>query len=104
MQTAQFATLSAALLDRGRPLAQTARTTPGATRASHGPALDRTFVAQLAAADDAEQEYVCEELSKMGVDPEGKEREGSYHAHFYLARPAGEAEANVEELVFPALR
>ncbi|MDN5697636.1 MAG: hypothetical protein L0G70_06615 [Rubrobacter sp.] len=54
-------------------------------------------------ADDAEQEYVCEELSKMGVDPEGKEREGSYHAHFHLARPSDEARSSVEELVASAL-
>ena len=54
-------------------------------------------------ADEAEQEYVCEELSKMGVDPEGKEREGSYHAHFYLSRPSEEAETSVAELVSPAL-
>lgn len=54
-------------------------------------------------ADDAEQEYVCEELSKMGVDPESKEREGSYHAHFYLARPSDEARSSVEELVASAL-
>lgn len=54
-------------------------------------------------ADEAEQEYVCEELSKMGVDPEGKEREGSYHAYFYLARPTNEARASVADLVEPAL-
>lgn len=55
-------------------------------------------------ADEAEQEYVCEELSRMGVDPGGKEREGSYHAYFYLSRPADEARASVEELVEAALR
>lgn len=55
-------------------------------------------------ADEAEQEYVCDELSKMGVSPEGKENEGSYHAYFYLSRPADEATgARVEELVAPAL-
>lgn len=55
-------------------------------------------------ADSDEREYVCEELSKMGVDPAGKESEGSYHAYFYLSRPADEATgARVEELVAPAL-
>lgn len=59
----------------------------------------RTFE-QRGFADAEEQEYVCEELSKMGVDPEGKEAEGSYHAYFYLSRPADEATgAHVEELV-----
>ena len=55
-------------------------------------------------ADEAEREYVCEELSKMGVEPAGREREGSYHAYFYLARPADEARASVAELLAPALR
>lgn len=63
----------------------------------------RTFE-QRRFADESEREYVCEELSKMGVDPEGKEREGSYHAHFYLARPADEARSSAAELVDPALR
>lgn len=55
-------------------------------------------------ADADEQEYVCEELSKMGVDPVGKESEGSYHAYFYLSRPADEATGDrVEDLVSSAL-
>lgn len=63
----------------------------------------RTFE-QRRFADSGEQEYVCEELSSMGVDPTGKESEGSYHAHFYLSRPASEAAgAPVEELVSSAL-
>jgi len=59
----------------------------------------RTFE-QRRFADSGEQEYVCRELSNMGVDPAGKESEGSYHAHFYLSRPADEAVGSrVEELV-----
>lgn len=56
-------------------------------------------------ADADEQDYVCDELSKMGVDTAGKEREGSYHAYLYLSRPADEAagEARVEDLVATAL-
>lgn len=55
-------------------------------------------------ADPDEREYVCDELSKMGVDPAGRESEGSYHAYFHLSRPADEATgARVEDLVAPAL-
>lgn len=54
-------------------------------------------------ADGEEQQYVCEELSKMGVSPEGKESEGSYHAYFYLARPMQETRRSLEELVGSAL-
>lgn len=51
-------------------------------------------------ADESEQEYVCGELSSMSIDPEDKENEGSYHAEFYLSRPAKHVgEASVEELV-----
>lgn len=59
---------------------------------------------QRSFADTDEREYVCDELSKMGVDPTGKESGGSYHAYFYLSRPADEATgARVEDLVAPAL-
>ncbi|MBA2616589.1 MAG: hypothetical protein H0U91_00280 [Rubrobacter sp.] len=55
-------------------------------------------------ADDAEQEYVCRELRNMGVDTEGKEDEGSYHAEFYLSRPAEKvSESSVGELLAPVL-
>ncbi|MGB3683851.1 MAG: hypothetical protein WA990_15350 [Rubrobacteraceae bacterium] len=51
-------------------------------------------------ADEAEREYVCGELGRMGIDTEGKEREGSYHAEFYLSRPADQtSKTGVEELV-----
>lgn len=55
--------------------------------------------------DDEEQECACDELSKMGIDPSGKEEAGSYHTYLYLSRPADEAAgARVEDLVAPALR
>ena len=51
-------------------------------------------------ADEEERDYVCRELGRMGLDTEGKESEGSYHAEFYLSRPARQiSEASVEELV-----
>lgn len=50
--------------------------------------------------DEAERDYVCGELTGMGIGIEGKESEGSYHAEFYLSRPAEHVkEASVEELV-----
>jgi hypothetical protein len=59
---------------------------------------------QRSFADDAEREYVCRELRDMGVDTEGKEDDGSYHAEFYLSRPAEQvSESSVEELIAPAL-
>ncbi len=59
----------------------------------------RTFE-QRRFADADEREYVCRELEGMGIDPEGKEREGSYHAEFYLSRPAEHvSEASVDKLV-----
>lgn len=55
-------------------------------------------------ADEAEQEYVCRELRNMGVDTEGKEDDGSYHAEFYLSRPAEQvSESSVGELLAPVL-
>ncbi|MGH3819557.1 MAG: class I SAM-dependent methyltransferase [Pseudonocardiaceae bacterium] len=38
-------------------------------------------------ADDAERDYVLDELERMGVDPVGKETEGWYHSNFYFSRP-----------------
>lgn len=47
-----------------------------------------------------EREFVLRELSKMGLDPAGKEDGGAYHTDFYLSRPAEEAEgSSVEELL-----
>lgn len=59
---------------------------------------------QRSFADDAEREYVCRELRDMGVDTRGKEDDGSYHAEFYLSRPAEQvAESSVGELLAPVL-
>lgn len=59
---------------------------------------------QRSFADEAEREYVCRELRGMGVDTSGKEDEGSYHAEFYLSRPAEQvAGTSVEELLAPTL-
>ena len=55
-------------------------------------------------ADDAEREYVCRELRSMGIDTEGREDDGSYHAEFYLSRPAEQvSESSVGELLAPVL-
>ncbi len=54
-------------------------------------------------ADDAEREYVLEQLAKMGVDTADKEDDGWYHADFYLSRPADETETPLEILLSPVL-
>ncbi len=65
--------------------------------------VDHTFE-QRRFADDTAREYVCRELQSMGVDTEGKEEEGSYHAEFYLSRPAEQvSESSVGELLAPVL-
>jgi hypothetical protein len=58
----------------------------------------RTFT-QRRFTDAAEQEYVLEELTKMGVDTTSKEDAGWYHANFYLSRPAEEAKIPSEALL-----
>jgi SAM-dependent methyltransferase len=58
----------------------------------------RTFT-QRRFTDDAEREYVLEELMKMGVDTTDKEDTGWYHASFYLSRPAEEAKIPPEVLL-----
>ena len=60
--------------------------------------VGRTFT-QRRFTDDAEREYVLEELMKMGVDTTGKEDTGWYHADFYLSRPAEEAKIPPEALL-----
>jgi hypothetical protein len=58
----------------------------------------RTFT-QRRFTDDAEREYVLEELMKMGVDTTDKEDTGWYHADFYLSRPVEEAKIPPEALL-----
>ncbi len=54
--------------------------------------------------NDAEREYALTELAAMGIDPEGKESEGYYHANFYLSRPREQVlEKPVHELLEPVL-
>jgi hypothetical protein len=58
---------------------------------------DRTF-RQRRFADSDERAYALQTLSEQGIDPEGKESEGAYHANVYLSRPAGDvAELPVHE-------
>ncbi|MBA2692603.1 MAG: hypothetical protein H0U65_08945 [Rubrobacter sp.] len=77
------------------------------TLSKHGLATEKldthTFI-QRRFADTEEHEYVIGELEKMGVDTEGKESEGSYHANFYLSRPVEDAARTpIEELLAPVL-
>ncbi len=49
-----------------------------------------------------EQERTLKTLEGLGVDPAGREAEGSFHTDLYLSRPANEAaETTVEELLAP---
>lgn len=62
--------------------------------------LDSHTFIQRRFTDPEEREYVIGELEKMGVDPEGKESEGSYHANFYLSRPLEDiARTSLDELM-----
>lgn len=49
-----------------------------------------TFV-QRRFASEAERDGMLKELSERGIDPAGKEAEGSLHAELYLSRPAEDA-------------
>ena len=49
----------------------------------------KTFV-QRRFTGEAERTYVLEELTRLGIDPTGKEEGGHYHADFYLSRPAAD--------------
>jgi len=50
---------------------------------------DQTFL-QRRFASDEEQEHVLERLSGLGIDPEGLESDGWYHAEAFISRPLGE--------------
>lgn len=52
--------------------------------------LDGTLL-QRKFASTEEQEHVLENLEALGIDPEGYESEGWYHANFFVSRPADEA-------------
>lgn len=67
--------------------------------------LDTHTFIQRRFTDREEREYVIGELEKMGVDTEGKESEGSYHANFYLSRPLEDvARTSLDELLAGSLR
>ena len=61
--------------------------------------LDGHTFTQRRFTDDAERDYVLEELAGMDVNPTGKEDTGWYHANFYLSRPANEANIPLESLL-----
>ena len=47
-----------------------------------------------------EREFVLRELAAAGVDPQGKEESGWYHADLYLSRPAEDAaKTSADELL-----
>lgn len=58
----------------------------------------RTFV-QRRFASPEERESALKMLADMGLSPEGKEEDGTYHTDFYLSRPADEADEPVEALL-----
>ena len=61
--------------------------------------MSRTFP-QRRFADSQERDYVLSELARLGVDPEGREAEGRYHAELRLSRPADEVDRKpIDELL-----
>lgn len=52
--------------------------------------VDGAAVRQRRFADDAERDYVLEELSDRDIDPSGLEETGWYFANFFLSRPPAE--------------
>lgn len=54
-------------------------------------------------ANDEEQQRTLKTLESLGVDPAGREAQGSFHTDLYLSRPANEAaETPIEELLAPS--
>lgn len=52
-----------------------------------------------------ERDRTLQTLESMGIDPSGKEAEGSFHTDLYVSRPAEEAaETPLDELLAPALK
>ncbi len=49
--------------------------------------LDGVTFPQRRFTDDDERDFALAELSALGVDPAGKEAEGSYHVDVFLSRP-----------------
>ncbi len=64
----------------------------GAVLARHGLELRRATphsFRQRRFADEGERDYVLDELGRLGIDAEGREAEGWYHADLWLALPVG---------------
>lgn len=62
--------------------------------------LEGQFFPQRRFASEEEQEQVLEQLGERGIDPAGKESEGSLLAEFYLSRPANDVAAfPIEQLL-----
>lgn len=59
------------------------------TERMEGTLLQRQF------ANDAERAHVIDNLQEMGLDSEGMESEGWYHANVFLSRPVEDAQAPV---------
>jgi SAM-dependent methyltransferase len=62
----------------------------------------RTFP-QRRFADAAERDYALRSLEARGLDPQGKEGAGAYHAAVYLSRPAGDVSEQPIETVLADL-
>ncbi|MFV0256880.1 MAG: hypothetical protein ACK5PP_00325 [Acidimicrobiales bacterium] len=54
--------------------------------------LDEATFPQRRMVDRAEVDHVEQELSALGIDPDGRETEGYHHTDFYLMRTAEEVE------------
>jgi|AntAceMinimDraft_5_1070358.scaffolds.fasta_scaffold15012_1 hypothetical protein len=54
--------------------------------------LPQTFPQRRFTGPD-EQDWAIAQVRGLGLDPQGKETDGYYHANFYLSRPTGEVHA-----------
>lgn len=64
--------------------------------------LPQTFPQRRFTGPD-EREWAMAQVRELGVDPEGKETEGYYHADFYLSRPTDEVRGEPLAELFPEL-
>ena len=83
IRTADYEPISDSLVSRGLLTERAGRTFP-----------QRRFI------DATERDWAVGQVAARGLDPESKESAGSYHADFYLSRPASEvAEQPLAELL-----
>ncbi|HEY8525306.1 MAG TPA: hypothetical protein VIL48_10095 [Acidimicrobiales bacterium] len=62
--------------------------------------LDGVTYPQRRFASEDERAYALGELDALGIDPTGRESEGSYHVNVFLARPVDEAaERPIEDIL-----